>query len=94
MPTGNSARKRQRQAEKRSEDNGAARRRLTTARTRLKDAVAAGDRAAAEAALRRYASYLDRAARRGAVKAGLAARRKARAARWVNGLAPASTSTP
>ena len=94
MPIIQSARKRQRQAVKRTAGNRSARSRITTVRTKLTAAVESGDRAAAAQAFRQYASCLDRAVKRGAIKAGAADRRKSRAARQVGKLAAAPTNTP
>jgi small subunit ribosomal protein S20 len=83
MPNIKSARKRMRTSADSRELNRAARARITTARRKLETAVDSGDRTRATEAVRGYASVLDKAAKRGAIKKNAASRRKARAAALV-----------
>ena len=72
------ARKRARQAEKRRQHNAS---RRSTMRTELKkviNAIAAGDKASAEAAYKSAAPLLDRAANNGLIHKNKAARHKSR----------------
>ena len=82
-----SARKRARQADERRAHNMSLR---TTARTAIKNiekAVAAGDKAAAEAAFSRGSSAIDRVAAKGVLHRNAANRHKSRLARAVKAMA-------
>lgn len=87
MPNIKSAEKRARQSVKRREMNRAVRSQVGTARGQAFDTVAKGDKAAAAKMLAAYAATLDKAAKKGIIKANTANRRKARLARRVRALA-------
>jgi small subunit ribosomal protein S20 len=80
MPQIKSAGKRMRQAVRRRDENRALKSRVLTTRRKLYSAVQAGDRAGCQAVFREYCSVLDRAVKKGTLKANAASRRKARAA--------------
>ncbi|MBM4142182.1 MAG: 30S ribosomal protein S20 [Lentisphaerae bacterium] len=84
-----SAQKRMRNAEKSRLQNRAVRSKVGSLQRRLLDAVASGDRSAAEAVCREYCSALDKAAKTNRVKANTVSRRKSRAARMIARLAAA-----
>ena len=79
MPNIKSAKKRMRTSVKRQEGNRSAKSRIVTARRKLYDAILAGDQAVTKTALSSYCSVLDKAVKRGALKANAADRRKSRA---------------
>lgn len=78
--------KRNRQSEQQRLRNKAVRSRLRTYRGRFDEAVEAGDRAAAEEALRVAMSQYDRAATRGVIHANNAANKKSSMARQLQAL--------
>lgn len=80
------ARKRIRQAEKRRLLNGSMRSSMRTACKKVVKAVAAGDRAQAEAAYRAAVPEIDRMARKGIIHKNKAARQKSRLNRQFKGL--------
>jgi len=87
-----SARKRARQAVKLHSQNI---RLLSAARTAIKNvkkAIAAGDQAAAAAALERSKRVIDRVAAKGALHRNAAARHKSRLAHAIKAMAPASAA--
>jgi small subunit ribosomal protein S20 len=87
MPNIKSAEKRVRQSAKRREINRAARSKVGTVRGLAFESVTKGDKAEAAKLLAAYASTLDKAAKKGVIKANTAKRRKARLARRVRALA-------
>jgi small subunit ribosomal protein S20 len=87
MPNTKSARKRMRTSERRRQSNRTAKSGIQTARRRLYEAVAAGDRETSEQSYRRYCSLLDRAVKHGTLKPNNASRRKSRAARRIAAMA-------
>jgi small subunit ribosomal protein S20 len=87
MPNTNSAKKRLRSSARRTEGNRAARSRIATTRARVVAALDAGDPAQAETTYRAYCTFLDKAVKRGALKANSASRRKSRFARKLAALA-------
>lgn len=80
MPTTKSAIKWMKTSEKRRTGNRALKSRIRAMRSGLHDAIAAGDKAECEKTFRRYCSVLDKAAKRGTLKANAANRRKSAAA--------------
>lgn len=84
MPNIKSAKKRMKTAAKSQVANKAAKTRVATMRKKLDEAIASGDEAAAKAAFGAYCSALDKAVKRGAIKANTAARGKSRAAARMN----------
>jgi len=80
MPNTQSAAKRARQAEKRRLYNRAIKTRIKNVRNELFKAISAKDKNKAMTLLSTYSSVLDRAARKGVIKANAASRRKSRAA--------------
>ncbi len=83
MPNIKSAYKRDALSKARRLRNLANKSRLNTARKAFLAAVAEGDAAKSEAALRVYSSEVDKAAKKGAITKNGAARRKSRAAALV-----------
>lgn len=83
MPNIKSAAKRMRTSRKSAEGNKATRTRVSSCRRELREAVAGGDKARSEQAFRAYCSVLDKAAKKGTIKANNASRRKSRAAALV-----------
>ena len=79
MPNTKSARKRMITSEKSRLGNKMAKSIIVTQRRNLYDAILSGDEAAINAALSKYNSALDKAVKRGAIKANAANRRKSRA---------------
>jgi small subunit ribosomal protein S20 len=82
-----SALKRSRQTEKRSQVNRANRSRLRTALRDLREAIAAGDRSAAQSSFRTSVSVIDKAIQKGVIHENTAARYKSRLSARVNTLA-------
>jgi small subunit ribosomal protein S20 len=82
-----SALKRSRQTEKRSQVNRANRSRLRTALRDLREAIAAGDRKAAQSGFRASVSVIDKAIQKGVIHENTAARYKSRLSTRVNALA-------
>lgn len=80
MPNLKSAKKRMRQNEVRHDRNQQVRSRLKKARRTMMETLESKDAAAADAALRDYASVLDKAAKGGIIKKNTAIRRKTNAA--------------
>jgi len=80
MPTTKSAVRWVKTSEKRRARNRALKSKIRTVRNGLHDAIAAGDKAKCEETFRRYCSVLDKAAKRGTIKANAANRRKSAAA--------------
>ncbi len=72
------ARKRARQAEKHRAHNAAMRSRMRTAVKKVVKAIAAGDKAQAEAAFRAAEPVIDKMARKGIIHKNKAARQKSR----------------
>ena len=79
MPNLPSAWKRMRTAAKAHDKNKAVRSTISTLRRKLFEAVAAKDKEQANAAVRKYSSALDKAAKKGVIKKEKAVRRKRRA---------------
>jgi small subunit ribosomal protein S20 len=79
-----SALKRARQTEKRTERNRANRSRLRTSLRELREALAKGDRQAAQELFRHTASALDKAIQKGVIHENTAARYKSRLSARVN----------
>ena len=91
MPNTKSAAKRARQAEKKRLYNRVIKTRIKNVRNELFKAISAKDKNKAMALLSTYSSVLDRAARKGVIKANTASRRKSRAAIQISKIsAPAS----
>ena len=84
MPNIESARKRDRQSVGRNARNRSACSAVSSTRARLLEAVAAGNKAAAEKLYAAYASELDKAAKKGILKANNASRKKSRLAAALN----------
>ncbi len=80
MPIIESAKKRVRTAARQTEENNLHRSRARTSMKKVRDLLAAGKAPEALAELPRTQSYLDKAAKRGAIHANAAARYKARLA--------------
>jgi small subunit ribosomal protein S20 len=78
MPNIESARKRARQAVKRNARNRAAKSAVSTDRKTVLAAIEAGNKAEAQKRFRDYASELDKAVKKGILKANNADRRKSR----------------
>lgn len=81
-----SAAKRYRQSEKRRIRNKSVRSEVRSSAKKVLAAVAAGDHAAADEALRSYSSLIDSAARKGVYHQNTAARKKSRMAHKVGAL--------
>ncbi len=81
-----SAEKRARQSIKRREINRAGRSRVTTARSNAFEALKKSDKEEAVKELSSYSSTLDKAVKKGVIKANTAHRRKARMAQRVKAL--------
>lgn len=84
MANTRSAKKRVRQTRVRTLRNRIYKSRIRTAIRRLQEVVAAGDREQALELLRRAASIIDKAAKKGVIHANAAARRKSRLHKLVN----------
>lgn len=80
MPNIKSAAKRMRTSRKNAGANKAVRSLISSRRRTLREAVAGGDKAKSAKAFRDYCSVLDKAAKKGTIKANNANRRKSRAA--------------
>jgi len=80
MPNTKSADKRMRTSAARQVRNREAKTRILTARRRLFAATAAGNRSEAEQRFRLYCAVLDKAVKKGTIRANNADRRKSRAA--------------
>lgn len=78
-----SAEKRNRQSIKNRMRNRATKSQASTARKRLLEAIASNDKTASADRLKSYYSVLDKAVKRGIIKANTASRYKSRAARKV-----------
>ena len=89
MANTRSAEKRNRQAQQRRLRNTAVRTRVKTAVKRVRDAITAGDPAAAKAAFQKASRVLDSAASKGVVHRNSASRRISRLAKAVAHAAPA-----
>ena len=79
MPNIKSAKKRMLTSEKSRQGNTAAKSLIITQRRKLYDAIITGEEASIKDALNKYNSALDKAVKRGAIKANAANRRKSRA---------------
>ena len=79
MPNIKSAKKRMLTSEKSRQGNMAVKSLIITERKKLYDAIIAGEEASIKDALSKYNSSLDKAVKRGAIKANAANRRKSRA---------------
>lgn len=79
-----SAKKRHRQSVRRGERNQARRSAARTAVRSAREAIAAGDQAVAETAVRNAAAILDRTAQKGVIHGNNAARRKSRLMHQLN----------
>jgi small subunit ribosomal protein S20 len=86
MPHTKSAAKQLRQSSRRRDQNRALRRELRTRTKKVREAVAGGDLAQAEAEFRLVAAKLDRAGARRAIHPNAAARVKSRLSRRLKGL--------
>lgn len=80
MPNIKSAKKRMLTSEKSRQGNMAVKSLIITERKKLYEAIIAGDAEVIKNALSKYNSSLDKAVKRGAIKANAANRRKSRAA--------------
>ena len=80
MPNIKSAVKRANTSKKKRQANRAVRSKVRTVRTNLLNAISSGNKAEAERLFRELCSVLDKAVKKGALKANTAARRKSRAA--------------
>ena len=80
-----SALKRARQTEKKTAQNRANTSRMRTALRSLREAIAKGDKEAAQKAYRTTTSIVDKGVQKGALHKNTAARKKARAARLAAG---------
>ncbi len=80
MPNIKSAKKSMKTSLKSQIDNKSVKTKVATARKKLDEVIASGDEAATKAAFGAYCSALDKAVKRGAVKANTASRGKSRAA--------------
>ena len=80
MPNIKSAKKRMKTSAARHEQNKSVKSGLTSQRRKLYEAIAAGEKSSCEELFRVYGSLLDKAAKKGIIKANNAARRKSRAA--------------
>jgi small subunit ribosomal protein S20 len=87
MPNIESARKRVRQSAKRRERNRAAKSGVNTARKQVLDAIESGNKAEAAKSYVNYSSTLDKAAKKGILKANTADRKKARLQASINAMA-------
>jgi small subunit ribosomal protein S20 len=83
MANTSSARKAARQAERRTEVNKARRSRVRTSVRKVEEAIAAGDKAAAEAALRQAQPELMRGAQKNVIHANTASRKVSRLAQRI-----------
>ena len=81
MPNIKSAKKRMKTGEKSRQENRSARSKITTLRGSLDAAVSEGDKGTCQKLFPEYCSALDKAAKKGAIKANTASRRKSRMAR-------------
>ena len=79
MPNIKSAKKRMLTSEKSRQGNTAAKSLIVTQRKKLYETINAGEENAIKDALSKYSSSLDKAVKRGAIKANAADRRKSRA---------------
>lgn len=79
MPTTKSAIKWVKTSKQRHDRSKAAKTRITTTRRKLYDAIRSGDKAKCEEVFHKYCSFLDKAVKKGAIKANAASRRKSRA---------------
>lgn len=86
MANTKSAEKRHRQSERRRARNNALESRMRTAVKKLRQAVGAGDAAAAEALLQSTLSVVDKTAQKGAIHRNAAARTKSRLTKAVAGV--------
>ena len=86
MPNLKSAKKRMRQNEVRREENLRVRTRVKSARRSMFEALAAGDVAQGETALKMYHSVLDKAAKKGVIAKNTAIRRKTNASNQLRNL--------
>jgi small subunit ribosomal protein S20 len=80
MPNNKSAKKRMRTSELDHQANSSAKSRLSSTRRKLTEAIAGRNKEGCDALFRQYCSHLDKAVKRGAVKANNASRNKSRAA--------------
>ena len=81
MPTSKSAKKRMRTSAENRLRNSGVKSRVATAKKKLVDAIAKGDKAEAEKQSRAYCSCVDKAAKQGVLKANAASRRKSNVAK-------------
>ncbi len=81
MPNIKSAKKRLKVSARQTAENRTQKSRIATARRRLLESIADGDKDAAEAAYRSYCSVLDKAVKKGTIKSGSASRSISRAAK-------------
>ena len=86
MPNTKSAEKRMRTSQERYVQKRAVRSRVRTVRTRLAEAVKAGDAAAANERLKECYAQMDKAVKNGVLEKNTVARYKSRAARKVAGM--------
>lgn len=86
MPNTKSAAKRIKTSLKNREGNRAVKTRIATMRRKLGDAIASADASVANTAFSAYCSALDKAVKRGNVKANTASRSKSRAAARIKSL--------
>lgn len=80
MPNIKSAMKRLKTSERKRQANRTVKSELLSARRRLSAAIESGDAARGQTEVRRYASLVDKAAKKGVIKPNNASRRKSRAA--------------
>ena len=88
MPTSKSAEKRMRSSARRQQENSAVKSKVRTTRKKFLEAVEEGSRNKALQASRTFFSMLDRARKKGVLKANTVARNKSRAAKKLAGLDP------
>ncbi|OVE74057.1 30S ribosomal protein S20 [bacterium B17] len=80
MPNIKSAKKRMKTSAAKQELNKSVKSTISSQRRKLYEAIAAGDKSECEELFRAYGSSLDKAAKKGVIKANNASRRKSRAA--------------
>ena len=87
MPNIKSAKKRMITSEKSRQSNIATKSRVSTERGKLLQAIEAGDKTESNKLFRVYCSVLDKAVKKGVIKANAADRRKSRIARKITAIA-------
>ena len=87
MPNIKSAKKRMRTSAAAGQANRQVKSRITTQRAKLSKAIADGDKATSQELFKTYCSILDKAVKKGVVKANTADRRKSRVAAKLKAMA-------